>query len=280
MLAVEFQPGGRAIAVTGEGGVVEVRDAATGRRVRPRLAGLGAASQALAFSPDGGRLGVADYEGNLRVMDLKTGDIRRPPRVTGLPYHLSFSPDGKLLAIGLGDRGTELRDSRSFRLVARLRRGSADTARWVRFSPDGEVLAVTAIEGYTQLWDVGTRRPVGAPMSGHEFDAINAEFSPDGRLLATSGIDGSAILWDVGSRRALGTLPGPFGWASVRFTPDGRRLFVLRGTGAAQRFEVSPDAWSRHACRVADRELTRAEWDEFVPDQDYRPVCGAFRRTP
>ena len=93
-------------------------------------------------------------------------------------------------------------------------------------------------------------------------------------MLATSGGDGTVILWDVASRRALGTLPGPLSHATARFTPDGRHLFVLRDSGAAERWEVDPDAWSRHACRVASRDLTRAEWDEFVPDQDYRPVCG------
>src|SRR3712207_6924911 len=49
-----------------------------------------------------------------------------------------------------------------------------------------------------------------------------------------------------------------------------RHLFVLHDGGRAMRWEVSPDAWSRHACRVAGRELTRGEWDEFVPDQEYR----------
>ncbi len=275
VLAVEFHPDGRTIAVTGEGGGVEMRDVATGRRVRAPLAGLGTGAQALAFSPGGGLLAVADLDGNLRVMELATGDVRRVPRLAGIPIHVSFSPDGKLLALGLADRGTELRDSRSLRIVARLRGGPGDTARWVRFSPDGRVLAVSAIEGYTQLWDVVTRRRIGTPLAGHEFDVLNAEFSPDGRVLASSGVDGTVILWDVASRRALGTLPGPFGRASARFTPDGRQLFVLRDSGAAQRWEVSPEAWSRHACRVAARALTRAEWAEFVPDQPFRPICGA-----
>ena len=76
------------------------------------------------------------------------------------------------------------------------------------------------------------------------------------------------------SRRTLGTLPGLHGWVAARFTPDGRRLFVLHDLGGAQRWEVTPAMWSRHACRVAGRELTRTEWEELAPDQDYRSVCS------
>jgi WD40 repeat protein/class 3 adenylate cyclase/tRNA A-37 threonylcarbamoyl transferase component Bud32 len=269
--AVEFSPDGRVVAVTGDGGAVELRDSRTGRLVRSALPGLERPAQALGFSPDGGRLAVMDYEGTLRLLELKTGGVRRE-RAEGFALHLSFSPDGRTLALGLGDSGAELRDGRSLRVLARLRNGD-DTAGWVRFSPDGRLLAVTAFDGSTRLWDVATRRP-GAALAGHEQSAINAEFSPDGRLLATSGFDGTVILFDVGSRRALGTLPGPAVGAAARFAPDGRRLFVLRETGLALRWEVTPDAWSRHACRVAGRDLTRAEWGDAVPDQEYRRVCA------
>ena len=272
--AVEFSPDGRAIAVTGDGGALEMRDVATGRRLRRPLPGLGAPAQAMGFSPDGERLAVADVEGNLRMLDVRTGAIRRAPRLPTFPAHLSFSPDGQTLAIALDLNGTQLLDGRSLRLLARLPGRPGAGGASVRFAPDGRLLAVTGGDGSTQLWDAVARRPVGAPLSGHEDLVTDAEFSPDGGTLATSGVDGTVILWDLPSRRALGTLPGPMGWTAVRFTRDGRRIFVLRDTGAGQRWEVTPDAWSRHACRVAGRELTRAEWDEFVPDQDYRPVCG------
>ena len=62
---------------------------------------------------------------------------------------------------------------------------------------------------------------------------------------------------------------------AIALSSDGRQLFVLRDSGDAERWEVDPDAWSEYACRVAGRELTRAEWSEFVPDQDYRRVCGS-----
>jgi WD40 repeat protein len=273
--AVEFSPDGAAVAVTGEAGAVELRNVTTGRLLRPPLPGLGHPAQALGLSPDGERLAVADLDGNLRLLDLKTGAVRRPPRLDGSPLHLSFSPDGKTLAVGLGER-TELRDGRSLGLVARLQ-GSAARGRgegnWARFSPDGRLLAVAADDGYTRLWDVATRRRAGAVLAGHEDGVVTAEFSPDGRMLATSGFDGTVILWDLRSRRSLGTLPGAVGFTTTRFSPDGRRLFVLRETGLALRWEVTPDAWSQHACRVAGRDLTRAEWAEFVPDEDYRRVC-------
>ena len=268
---VEFSPGGRSIAVTGESGTVELRDAATGRRVRPPLRSLGAPATAMAFSPDGGRLAVADFEGNLRLLDLGSGKVRRA-RLAGSPTHLSYSPDGGMLAIGLAERGTELRDGRSLRRVARLPQRAGEDGWLVRFSPDGRQLAVTSSH-YTQLWDVAGRRRIGPPLRGHQGFVSTSEFSPDGRTLATSGSDVGVTLWDVESHRSLGTLPGQKGQLSTRFTPDGRRLFVLDESGVSQRWEVSPDAWSRHACRVAARELTRAEWEELVPDQDYRPVC-------
>ncbi len=271
--AVEFSPDGETIAVTGESGTMELRDAESGRRVRPPLPGFDAPVQAVAFSPDGGRLGVADLDRNLRVLDLETGDVERT-ELPGFPISMSFSPDSALLAIGLRDADSELRDADSLEVVDHLGNPTGDIDRWVRFSPDGSLLAVSSDAGYTQLWDVSSRKPIGAPLAGPEGFVLNAEFSPDGRMLATTSDHGGVTLWDVDSRRALGTLPGRFSAVSARFSSDGRRLFVLHDNGEAARWEVNPDVWSQYACSVAGRELTEAEWEELVPGQDYRPVCS------
>ena len=146
MNGVEFSPDGRTIAMAGENGAVEVRDAETGERMRPALHGLGEPVESVAFSPDGSRLAVTDLEGNLRVIDLETGGVREAPRVPGFPTHLSFSPDGETLAV-VTEGGFELRDGHSLRVVAGLRNRAGDDDRWVRFSPDGRLLAVTSCGG-------------------------------------------------------------------------------------------------------------------------------------
>ena len=110
------------------------------------------------------------------------------------------------------------------------------------------------------------------------------EFSPDGHTLATSDSDHSAALWDVASQEPIGpplpatTEPGSAAPVTARFTPDGARLFVLSNPessrlGPATRWEVDPELWLQRACAVAGGDLTPEQWEEVVPEQDYRPVC-------
>jgi hypothetical protein len=37
---------------------------------------------------------------------------------------------------------------------------------------------------------------------------------------------------------------------------------------------VSVEAWKRHACVVAGRDLTAREWDDALPDRPYQAVCS------
>ena len=36
---------------------------------------------------------------------------------------------------------------------------------------------------------------------------------------------------------------------------------------------MSPEAWKRHACLVAGRELTADEWSEALPGRPYQSAC-------
>ena len=101
-------------------------------------------------------------------------------------------------------------------------------------------------------------------------------FSPDGSRLATSSLDGTVLLWDVHRREPIGpSLPGPSDIATVGFTPDGRYVVAIFINGSVFVWDLNLESWKDHACRVAGRNLTRAEWEELLPDRPYVTLCPA-----
>jgi hypothetical protein len=59
----------------------------------------------------------------------------------------------------------------------------------------------------------------------------------------------------------------------VLFEPNGRLLVGL-DTSAIE-WPMNVNTWEQFACRVAGRNLTRAQWHYALPDRAYRPTCPA-----
>jgi WD40 repeat protein len=280
--AVAFSPDGRLLAVTGSGGRVTLWNART-------LAPAGELempvdSDALAFSPDGKLLAAAEEDvrdpvrkgGTLRVWDVRRRTLTAF-RGGSAANSIAFSPDGRLLAAAETEGGTEVREVGTGRLVKRLDTG--DYARSVAFSPDGALLFVGQYDGRGFLLSTQTWKAVGRPLEGHTARITYAQFTPDARTLVIAGADGSVILWDVETQKAIGSpiALAPNTFASATLSPDGSRLFAVSTRGEGISFDMSPEAWKRHACLVAGRELTAAEWDAALPGRRYRAVCSGAR---
>ena len=81
-------------------------------------------------------------------------------------------------------------------------------------------------------------------------------------------------LWDIETQQAIGTpLPGPGRRSPRTSPPDRTALITSYDNGRAYRWDLRPESLARHACQVAGRRLTRAEWNEFLPGRDYNPAC-------
>ena len=51
------------------------------------------------------------------------------------------------------------------------------------------------------------------------------------------------------------------------------QLVVVHDDGTGNLWPTSIAAWERHACAVAGRNLTRAEWRQYVGGTTYRVTC-------
>ena len=58
--------------------------------------------------------------------------------------------------------------------------------------------------------------------------------------------------------------------------PDGLEAAVATDHGIAV-WDLDPEHWVKGACAIAGRNLTRAEWDQYVGDlAPYRLTCPEF----
>ena len=117
---------------------------------------------------------------------------------------------------------------------------------------------------------------MGRPLALHTSRVLSLGFSPDGRRLVSSSADGTIALWDVATQKPLGTrlTLDPDVFVSAAFSPDGSQVFAVSQGGRAVRWDVRPASWSRRACLIAGRELTRAEWREALPERSYKRICS------
>ncbi|MEU0458200.1 hypothetical protein ABZ322_35690, partial [Streptomyces sp. NPDC006129] len=267
-------------------------------RVRTSFETSGAADRtvhALALGPDGRTLMAARAMGGSGATEIwDTGTHHRTATLHNLDSGtLALRPDGRLLADS-ADQYAELPSGRvSGRALADGRQITA-----LAFSPDGTRLAVGDATGHVTLWDGDLRHRMGiltgtsdTVSRGLPEEVGALAFSPDGSTLAVGGRHGTLRLWDTAGQQMLGTdLPTPgdeidtlaFALPLTRLrssggTPTGTTLYAGGPDVLLQRHPVSPDDIARILCDRFGGGLTRAQWQTYVPDASYRPVCPATR---
>ncbi|MFI6284466.1 protein kinase [Streptomyces sp. NPDC051018] len=160
-------------------------------------------------------------------------------------------------------------------------RFGGDGASHLAFSPDGELLAVVRPSGWIELWDSEVRRPLARMPSSAVHGGtragsliLNAVFSADGDLLAATVGRESVQLWDVKARIALSQPLEMSGRTIDSLAFDGSVLRTLSLTGSrVQSVDLAPDSLEATVCAKAGRDISRQEWQTYIPDLPYRSLC-------
>jgi hypothetical protein len=112
-----------------------------------------------------------------------------------------------------------------------------------------------------------------------DVHTAQVEWLQDSRTAVVTSVDGTVVLFDAERGQVRATLPasidgGP-GYARVIPDPAGE-IVVFNDDRVALRYPMDPAVWLREACAVAGRDLTRAEWDRYVPGREWQPTCSAL----
>ena len=196
------------------------------------------------YSPDGNLLAIVSDIG-VWILDAQTAEPRHLLAAhTGMINSISFSSDGRTLAVGTGNGEAQLWDTATGEhqktFTRQIYRFGVNN---VAFMSDSHILAVVSSH-YTlvDLWDIATEKRINTPLVASKNDPdANVRYIPDvymsvGGYINTFSLDGKTIasysnndtfrFWDIATRKEIRTLTVEPSWQRMSFSSDMRTLAI------------------------------------------------------
>ncbi len=285
LLQVVFSPDGRYVAAGGGGGHAMLWERESGELRHTWTHEDKSVVIALAFSPDSRTLAVGHFSGDVSLWDASTGALVSAHTRThdGWALSLAFSPDGSVLATG-GQEGkiklwdvdpSRLSADRTLTAIGEVMEGHTTLVTSLLWSSNGEMLISGGADNTVRFWDVQKQRPAAAPIEletriwGVQFYPPHGEQS-----LIILGNNGSVFLWDMTTHEPLTpALETHLETESFAVSPRGDAVFLASIDERVEKWQFDSRPWLQRSCDIAARSLSQLEWERYMSELPYNPVC-------
>ena len=200
-----------------------------------------------------------------------------PPTYTQAPVitAISYSPDGKLLAVG-GYKEILLHNTDSSGIAARLL-GISDRIHSLHFTPDGKRLVAVggtpARFGEVQVWDVAARK-LERSIKSTDDTLFGGALSPDGARVVFGCADKTVRMVEIATGKELFKAGHHEDWVlDAVFGIDGKRIVSVGRDRAAKLADAADGAFLENVNFLRDLLLTVVRH----PRRDYVLIGGADR---
>lgn len=176
----------------------------------------------LSTAPEGSLVTMVLGNGELRLLDRETGVETLLEQYQGGVNALSWSFDGRYLAVGT-DRLLHVWDAEKRELAQSINAGNIILA--LGWGSGSHLIATGSYKGIVDLWSVESGANL-LKIAGHTGAVKALAWSPQGSYLASGGEEGGIRIWDLGTRKEiLQLLPGHSGpIEDLAWSPDGTYL--------------------------------------------------------
>jgi len=140
---------------------------------------------------------------------------------------------------------------------------------------DESEILTSSSDGTAKLWDAETGDLLLT--MAHDSYVSNAIWNDDESQILTWSGDGKARVWDAKMGTLLFTFSGDGQEInSANWNPDESRMLLATEGGLARVYYTKTGELLSQACLFADRNLTWSEWQLYLPNLPYRPICPSL----
>jgi WD40 repeat protein len=158
----------------------------------------------VAYNPAGDLLLTVGNAGDLRIRRADTLEVLM--NLTDEAFTISFSSDGKLMAVGGRDGGIRLFSAPILNTTGQVYIeprhvlfGIVGMVNQVEFSPDSRRVAAVGDDDTVRIWDIETGKAL-ITYHGYGAPLVAIDVSSENRYVAAGTDDSTVLLWDVTQR--------------------------------------------------------------------------------